>query len=50
METQKKIVKISVFDFDEKNADNIVKSISDKLRPKYPKYNYSIIIDTDLSD
>jgi len=39
-----------IFDFDEKNADNIVKSISDKLKQKYSKYNYSIIIDTDFSD
>ena len=39
-----------IFDFNEKDTDNIVKEISAELMEKYPKYNYSIIIDTDISD
>ena len=39
-----------IFDFNEKNTDNIIKNINNKLKEKYPKYNYSIIIDTDFSD
>ena len=39
-----------IFDFDEKNTDLIIKNINSELKKKYPKYNYSIIIDTDFSD
>lgn len=39
-----------IFNFDETDSNRIVKEINDKLKNKYPKYNYSIIIDTDFSD
>ena len=39
-----------IFNFDELAPDEVVKEISEKIKSKYPKYNYSIIIDTDFSD
>ena len=39
-----------ILNFDEKEPEKIVKEISDKLKEKYPEYNYSVIIDTDFSD
>lgn len=39
-----------IFNFEGKDSNEIIKEISNKLRNKYPKYNYSIIIDTYFSD
>lgn len=39
-----------IFNFEEKDSNEIIKVINNKLKNKYPKYNYSIIIDTDFSD
>lgn len=39
-----------IFDFDEENPLERCEEIKNKLKEKYPKYNYSIILDTDVSD
>ena len=39
-----------IIDFEEKEIDRIKTEIINKLKEKYPKYNYSIIIDNDYSD
>lgn len=39
-----------IFDFEEKNVSKIVQDIKDTLKDKYSEYNYSVIIDADISD
>ena len=39
-----------IIDFEEKEIDRIKMEIINKLKEKYPQYNYSIIIDNDYSD
>ena len=39
-----------IIDFEEKETERIKNEIINKLKEKYPKYNYSIIIDNDFSD
>lgn len=39
-----------VFSFDEENPEAIIKEIKSKLKEKYSQYDYSIIIDADISD
>lgn len=39
-----------IFDFKEKNIETIVEEIRTKLKEKFPKYDYSIIVDNDISD
>lgn len=39
-----------IFNFDEKETQKIINEIKQKLKERYPKYNYSVIIDTDFSD
>ena len=39
-----------IFNFDEKEQDKIISEINQKLKDKYPKYSFNIIIDTDFSD
>ena len=39
-----------IFDFKEKNTNKVLEEIREKLKTKFPKYDYSIIIDNDISD
>lgn len=39
-----------IFNFDEENPYFIIEEIKDKLKEKYPKYEYNVILDTDFSD
>ena len=39
-----------VFNFDEKNPQEIIQQISQKLSDLYPHYHFSVIIDTDFSE
>ena len=39
-----------IFSFDELNPEKIVSEITDKLKKKFPEYEYIIIIDTDFND
>ena len=39
-----------IFNFDELNPEKCAEEIKLKLKEKYPKYNYSIILDADISD
>ena len=39
-----------VFNFDEENPLKSIEEIKNKLEKKYPKYNFSIILDADISD
>ena len=39
-----------IIDFGISNKDDIKNEIISKLRKKYPKYNYNIIIDSDITD
>lgn len=39
-----------IFNFEEKEVDRIVKEINEKLKEKYPDYEFFIILDTDFSD
>ena len=39
-----------IFDFDEENEKKILHEIKKELQKKYPKYEYHIIIDTNISD
>lgn len=39
-----------IFNFDEKNPDEIIDELKNKLKEKYPKYEYNVILDTDFSD
>ena len=39
-----------IFSFDEINPEEIVKQITKKLKDKYPKYDFNVIIDTNFSD
>ena len=39
-----------IFNFDEKEPEKKVEEIKERLNEKYPKYNFSIILDADISD
>ena len=39
-----------IIDFKAKNPKEIEQSIIDKIKEKYPKYNYNVILDLDVSD
>ena len=39
-----------IFSFDELEPEKIVQEIIEKLKSKYPKYDYNVIIDKDFSD
>lgn len=39
-----------IFSFDELNPEKIVEEMTNKLKQKFPKYDFNIIIDTDFSD
>ena len=39
-----------VIDFEEENKEQILKEIIEKIKLKYPKYNYNVILDSDISD
>ena len=39
-----------IFDFDEENPEKCTDEITKQLKEKYPNYNFSIIIDADISD
>lgn len=39
-----------IFNFDEENPEKCVEEIKKKLKDKYPSYEYSIILDADISD
>ena len=39
-----------IFNFDEKNPEKCSDEIISKLKNKYPDYNFSIILDADISD
>ena len=39
-----------IFDFDEENQKKIINELKNKLKDKFPDYEYDIIIDKDISD
>ena len=39
-----------VVDFDEKDKQQLQKDIVEKLKLKYPNYNFNVILDSDVSD
>lgn len=39
-----------IIDFEEKNKDKLKNEIIEKIKEKYPKYNYNVIIDSDITD
>ena len=39
-----------IVDFEEKNKENIKDEIIQKIKEKFPKYNFNIILDSDISD
>ena len=39
-----------IFDFNEKNQEEIKNEIISSLKNKYPKFNYYVVLDTDFSD
>ncbi len=39
-----------IFDFDEKEPEKVIEEIKGKMKEKYSKYEYSVILDTDFSD
>ena len=39
-----------ILDFDEKNKEEILSQIIQKLKNKYPNYNFNVILDSDISD
>ncbi|MBR3161597.1 MAG: cation diffusion facilitator family transporter [Bacilli bacterium] len=39
-----------IFSFDEDNPEKCAEEINKKLKEKYPEYNFSIILDADVSD
>lgn len=39
-----------IFDFDEKNQENIKNEIISSLKNKYPKFDYYVVLDNDFSD
>ena len=39
-----------IIDFESKNKDQIKNEIVEKIKEKYPKYNYNVIIDSDITD
>ena len=39
-----------IFNFDERNPEKCAEEIKFKIKEKYPKYDYSIILDADISD
>lgn len=51
VEEEKNIVSFDlVFDFEEQEPEKIIEEIKSKLKEKYPKYNYVVILDKDFSD
>lgn len=39
-----------IFDFDEEHPEKCANEIKSALKEKYPKYNFSVILDADISD
>ena len=39
-----------IIDFEENNREQIKNEIVNKLKQRYPKYNYNVIIDSDITD
>ncbi len=39
-----------IIDFESKNKEEIKKEIVEKIKGKYPKYNYNVIVDSDITD
>lgn len=39
-----------IIDFDVKDKDKISQEITDKMKEKFPEYNYNIILDSDITD
>ena len=39
-----------IIDFDEKDPKSIKDNVINEIRKKYPKYEYTVIIDNDYSD
>lgn len=39
-----------IISFDEKNPESIIEEIKNKLKEKFPNYNYVIVLDRDFSD
>ena len=39
-----------IFNFDELEPERVICELKDKLKTKYPKYDFNVIIDTDFSD
>ncbi len=51
VEEERQIISFDlVFDFEEKDPEKIRKEIIKKIKQKYPKYDYVVIIDKDYSD
>lgn len=49
-EEQKNISFDVIISFDEKDPEKIVEEIKSKLKEKFPKYDYTIVLDRDFSD
>ena len=49
-ETTKTVSFDIIFDFDEEEPEKVLKKIKKEIKEKYPKYDYTAIIDTDVSD
>ncbi len=39
-----------IFSFDEEQPETSIQEIKNKLKKKYPKYEYSVILDADISE
>ena len=39
-----------IFDFKEEHPEKIVRKIKKEIKNKFPDYNYSVIIDSDISE
>ena len=51
MRVEEKMVSVDIiFNFDEENQEESALEIKNKLKEKYPNYDFSIILDTDVSD
>ena len=39
-----------ILDFEERNKEKILNEITDKLKAKYPQYQFNVILDSDITD
>ena len=51
VDESKKLVSFDlIIDFKCKNSSDVEKEIIDKIKEKYPKYEYNVVLDSDISD